>query len=133
MFLVDTNVWLERLLDQERSSEVARFLDRIPGDQLFITDFSLHSIGLIMTRLKQSEAFVCFVNDAFDYGAVRLIHLLPQDLEQVVEKIKQFRLDFDDAYQLVAVEKHSLTRVSFDGDFDHTEQKRKTPGEILAG
>lgn len=26
MYLVDTNIWLERLLDQERSAEVGRFL-----------------------------------------------------------------------------------------------------------
>ncbi len=133
MFLVDTNVWLERLLDQERSDEVARFLERIPSDQLFITDFSLHSIGVIMTRLKQSEAFVHFVNDVFDYGAVRLIHLMPQDLKQVVEKTKQFHLDFDDAYQLAAAERHRLTLISFDSDFDRTEPKRKTPAEIQAG
>jgi len=38
MYLVDTNVWLERLLDQERSEEVGRFLDRVPSDRLFITD-----------------------------------------------------------------------------------------------
>lgn len=30
MYLVDTNIWLERLLDQERSDEVARFLDHVP-------------------------------------------------------------------------------------------------------
>jgi len=40
MYLVDTNVWLERLLDQERSAEVQRFLEAIPSDQLFMTDFT---------------------------------------------------------------------------------------------
>ena len=32
MYLVDTNVWLERLLDQERSSEVGQFLASVPGN-----------------------------------------------------------------------------------------------------
>ena len=40
MLLVDTNVWLERLLDQEKSDEVGRFLDAISSEQLFITDFA---------------------------------------------------------------------------------------------
>ncbi len=132
MYLLDTNIWLERLLDQEHSEDVARFLNQIPGDQLFITDFSLHSIGVILARLKQTESLVRFLDDAFNYGAVRLVHLLPQDLSQVVEKISQFRLDFDDAYQYVAAEKYDLILVSFDKDFDLTERKRKTPGEILA-
>ncbi len=34
MYLVDTNIWLERLLDQERSAEVGQFLSRIPADRL---------------------------------------------------------------------------------------------------
>jgi hypothetical protein len=45
MYLVDTNVWLERLLDQERSEDVAEFLDRVSSDLLAITDFGFHSIG----------------------------------------------------------------------------------------
>jgi len=132
MYLLDTNVWLERLLDREHSEDVARFLNRIPGDHLFITDFSLHSIGVILARLKQAEALVRFLDDAFNYGAVRLVHLMPPDLAQVVERISQFHLDFDDAYQYVAAEKYDLILVSFDKDFDRTGRKRKTPGEILA-
>jgi predicted nucleic acid-binding protein len=45
--------------------------------------------------------------------------------------IKQFNLDFDDAYQYVAAEKHDLTIVSFDSDFERTGRGRKTPAEVL--
>ena len=41
MWLIDTNIWLERLLDQQKSGEVALFLERIPSDRLWITDFFL--------------------------------------------------------------------------------------------
>ena len=44
MYLVDTNVWLERLMDQTKANEVRQFLDNIPSEHLFITDFSFHSI-----------------------------------------------------------------------------------------
>ncbi|MEW6104669.1 MAG: hypothetical protein AB1630_12805 [bacterium] len=37
MYLVDTNVWLERFLDQKKSQEVGQFLDRISSEDLFIT------------------------------------------------------------------------------------------------
>lgn len=30
MYLVDTNVWLERLLGQEQSAKVGQFLDQTP-------------------------------------------------------------------------------------------------------
>ena len=39
-YLLDTNIWLERLLDQERASEVKQLLEMIPSDRLLITDFS---------------------------------------------------------------------------------------------
>jgi predicted nucleic acid-binding protein len=131
MFLVDTNVWLERLLDRERSAEVGDFLDRIPSEQLFITDFAFHSIGIVLSRLNRREALMQFVNDAFIDGAVVLIHLYPEDTAHLMFVMEQFRLDFDDAYQYVAAAKHQLTLVSFDGDFDRTERGRKTPADIL--
>jgi hypothetical protein len=70
MYLIDTNIWLERLLDQERSDEVGSFLDRMPSNHLFITDFSFHSIGVIMGKLDRMNAYLNFINDVFIYGAV---------------------------------------------------------------
>ena len=52
-YLVDTNIWLERMLDQDRAAEVAELLAHIPSDQLCLTDFTLHSLGVILHRLKQ--------------------------------------------------------------------------------
>lgn len=52
MYLVDTNIWLERLLDQARSEEVGQFLAHIPSEQIFISDFAFHSIGVVLGRLK---------------------------------------------------------------------------------
>jgi len=45
--------------------------------------------------------------------------------------MERYHLDFDDAYQYTVAEKHDLTIVSFDHDFDQTERGRKTPGEVL--
>jgi len=131
MYLVDTNVWLERLLDQARSEEVGYFLDHTPSERLFITDFAFHSIGVVLSRLNQMEALLRFVQDVFLDGAVGLIHLEPGDTERLVRVTEQFNLDFDDAYQYVAAEKYNLALVSFDSDFDHTERGRKTPTEVL--
>ena len=52
MFLIDTNVWLELLLEQENSNQVRAFLESVDADQLAISEFSLYSIGIILTRLK---------------------------------------------------------------------------------
>ncbi len=133
MYLVDTNVWLERLLDQIRSEEAGLFLDHLPSERLFVTDFALHSIGVVLSRLNHTDVLLRFVQDAFADGAVGLIHLDPGDTERLVYAIERFDLDFDDAYQYAAAEKYGLTIVSFDTDFDRTERGRKTPAEVLLG
>ena len=132
MYLIDTNVWLERLLDQARSNEVGKFFDDVPSERLFITDFAFHSISLVMSRLNRTDGLLRFVRDAFIEGAVVLIHLQPEDTESLVRTMERFNLDFDDAYQYVAAEKHDLTVITYDTDFDRTERGRKTPAELLS-
>ena len=65
MYLVDTNIWLERLLEQERNEEVAKFLNLIPTEKLFITDFSFHSISIILTKLRKFKILTTFIHDVF--------------------------------------------------------------------
>jgi predicted nucleic acid-binding protein len=131
MYLLDTNVWLERMLEQARSEEVRRLLDQVPSDHLLITDFSLHSIGVILNRLNRRDEFLGFVRDLFIDGAVALVSLEPGDMERLVAVMDRFGLDFDDAYQYVAAERYQVELVSFDGDFDGTERGRVTPEEII--
>ena len=130
MYLVDTNVWLERLLDQTKANEVGHFLDRVSSERLFITDFAFHSIGVVMVKLERKEGLSSFVQDTLIDGAVSLIHLEPEDTQHLLRIIEQFGFDFDDAYQYSAAEKYNLTIVSLDSDFDRTPRGRKTPAEI---
>ena len=83
MYLIDTNVWLERLLNQEKSKEVCLFLDSIASDRFYITDFTFHSIGVILYKLKEIESLTSFVRDIFIDGAVHYIHLEPEDTEHM--------------------------------------------------
>ena len=128
MFLVDTNVWLERLLDQAQSADVKGFLDATPADELRVTDFSFHSIGVILARLGRGELLSQFVRDVFIDSGVVLVALEPTDMDRLIELMVAFRLDFDDAYQCAAAEKFDLQIVSFDHDFDQTPRKRVSPG-----
>lgn len=130
MYLVDTNIWLERLLGQAKSDEVGQFLDRIPSNQLFITDFAFHSICVILTRLKRKAALLDFVQDVFVDGAVTLISIKPHEIQSLVDATDKYNLDFDDAYQYVAANQNDLTIVSFDRDLDATASGKKTPAEI---
>jgi predicted nucleic acid-binding protein len=131
MYLVDTNIWLERLLDQERSVEVGEFLSAVHSDQMGITDFSLHSIGVITARLKRPDIFTAFLSDACIEGAVSVITLVPVQMHKIVHSMALYHLDFDDAYQFTAANEYGLILVSFDTDFDRTPIKRMTPKQAL--
>lgn len=130
MYLVDTNIWLERLLDQDRSEEVADFLQRVSNDRLYLTDFTLHSIGIILVKLGEAETFSRFVQDVLIDGAVRLVGLQPDDMSSVVDATGKYRLDFDDAYQYAVAAKFNFQIVSFDSDFDRTDRGKRLPEQI---
>jgi predicted nucleic acid-binding protein len=132
MYLVDTNVWLEPLLQQERAEEAVQFLTQTPTENLFITDFSFYSIGILLTRRNRPNILLDFVQDVFTNGAVALLRLEPQEMPNLVVAINQFNLDFDDAYQYVAAQRNNLVIVSFDNDFNRTPEGRRTPAEIIA-
>jgi uncharacterized protein len=129
MYLVDTNIWLERLLEQERAEEVREFLEQVTTGQLLISDFSYHSIGVILHRLKKLPALEKFTQDVFIDGGVGLVSVRPGEISELVKAIELYGFDFDDAYQFVAAEKYQAIIVSFDSDFDRTQ--RMTPAQIV--
>lgn len=130
-YLVDTNVWLERLLDQEKSDIASKFLNSTPIDSLFVSDFSIHSIGVILSRLKKYDVLEKFLNDLFVNGQIDLLSLYSVDLLDVIENIKKYKLDFDDSYQYTVAQKFDLTIVTFDKDFNAKGIKKKTPEEVI--
>jgi predicted nucleic acid-binding protein len=132
VYLIDTNIWLERLLDQEQSAQVGQFLASISADHLLISDFSLHSIGVILCRLDRQNTLLQFVRDLFADDSVHLVSVQPAAMDRLVSAAEQFNLDFDDAYQYTAAAQANAEVISFDNDFDRTDRGRQTPAQILA-
>jgi len=131
VFLLDTNIWLERLLGQGQTEVAAELLDRLSPSDMCMTNFTLHSIGVICNRLKQRDVFIRFVDDVLIDAGVVLVSIPANQMKRVVEIMERFGLDFDDAYQYVAAEIEKATIVSFDKDFDKTDQGRLTPMQVL--
>lgn len=130
-YLVDTNIWLERLLDQCKSKIVERFLEINPVCQIFISDFALHSIGVILSRLKKTVVFEKFLSDLFINGKIERLSLNTIDLFDVLVNIKKFNLNFDDSYQLTIAQKYDLIVVTFDKDFNSIGINRISPEELF--
>jgi predicted nucleic acid-binding protein len=129
--LLDTNIFLEIILSQEKAKDAKNLLLKSAEHEFFITDYSLHSIGLLLFRRKQHEAFQSFTQDILVHGGIRLLFLHSNDMESVVLFAQKFNLDFDDAYQYTVASKYDITLSSFDSDFQRTERGYKTPLEIL--
>lgn len=115
MFLVDTNVFLEILLDQDKKDDCKAFLNNNIGN-LNITDFSLHSIGVILFRYGKEDIFRRFVEDVMPN--TKLLFLPMELYREVVNVRKILKLDFDDAYQYSIAKYHGLKVVTMDKDFE---------------
>jgi predicted nucleic acid-binding protein len=97
---------------------------------LFMTDFSLHSIGVLLFRRRNFDAHAEFVGDLETVG-IRVLSLHPREVSALAEPAIRHNVDFDDAYQYAVAKHFDLTLVNFDSDFDRTDLKRNTPQEIL--
>ncbi len=115
MFLADTNIFLEILLGQGKKEACKRFLiDNVKN--MSMTDFSLHSIGVILFRYNKEDVFQKFVDDVMT--DVRLLSLPMEQYRDVVNACKTLDLDFDDTYQYCAAKYYGLQVVTMDKDFE---------------
>jgi len=113
-YLFDTNIFLEILLDQEKK-ENAKNLINTHSEQLFISDFSLHSIGIILIKQKKFRIFKEFLNDIITHATVVS---LPKNKYHNLNKIaEKYNLDFDDSYQTYLAKEFGLAIITMDNDF----------------
>jgi predicted nucleic acid-binding protein len=129
-YLIDTNVLLLVLLDQDSSSEARHFFETVPMQQCVISDFSLHSIGVILARNERKEIFREFIEDLIIRCRVQVLHIRYEELYSVMKNMDRCNLDFDDAYQYTLAREYGLQIVSFDSDFDSTDKGRVHPADV---
>ncbi|MCX7855873.1 MAG: hypothetical protein N2556_07875 [Anaerolineae bacterium] len=55
--LLDTNIFLEILLGQERAEEAKRLLSQVDQHEFFVTDYAVHSIGVLLFRQGLPDTF----------------------------------------------------------------------------
>ena len=130
-YLLDTNIILEYLLDQEKSTEVEIFFKKIENHDLFLYEFSLYSLGIICNKRKKDEAFQLFLTDTIISSIIRVLRLDINDYSDLMIAQKRFKLDFDDAYQYTLGKKFNLQIISYDSDFNRTDCHRMTPADVL--
>ena len=128
--LLDTNIFLEIILDQEKAEEAKGLLLKAGKYDFFIFDYSLHSIGLLLFRKNKHVMFQQFIQDVLLSGSVGMLSLTAREMNDVILAAQKFGLDFDDAYQYTIAANSQAELVSFDNDFFRTDIKLRKPMEI---
>jgi len=117
MFLVDTNIFLEILLNQDKAEDCKNFLENNAGTTS-ITDFSLHSVGISLFKHEKEDVFEKFVNDVL--STITICSLPGQHYKDLIHYHNSLNLDFDDAYQYTTSKCYGMKIVTMDADFEKT-------------
>ena len=115
MDLVDANVFLEVILAQENEKKCRAYLQR-NRENLCISDFTLHSIGVILFRNRCEDKFQVFVEDLL--GNATVLSLPITQYANLPSVRSQWGFDFDDSYQYAMAKAHGLRLVTKDKDFE---------------
>ena len=113
-YLVDTNIFLEILLNQAGRKKCEAFLQGEKG-AAWISDFTLHSIGVLVFRQKRTELFDKFVADTL--VQLTILSLSDTGYSKLSEVNSRNALDFDDAYQFSVALENKLGIATQDKDF----------------
>ena len=118
-YLVDTNVFLEILLNQAGRKKCEAFLQGEKG-AAWISDFTLHSIGVLLFRQKRPELFAQFAADTLPQ--LTILSLSEAGYSRLAEVNTRHGLDFDDAYQFSVARENHLAVATQDKDFQRVQR-----------
>jgi len=125
-FLFDTNVFLEILLNQDKKEICKELLIDNIGN-IYISDFSLHSIGVILLKQKKLKIFDQFLRDILPHSTI--LSLPKEKYAEISSVATKYRLDFDDAYQSLIAKEFEIGIKTMDKDF--TRISKILPVEMI--
>ena len=135
-YLIDTNIPLSILLGEEKS-KIAEELLQVASEkklELYITEFSIHSIGIKLGKREKFSEFSHFLDDISKRG-IKIVRLETTELKEIEKVCKTFKFNFDDAYQYLYAKKKGLILLTWDEDFlgkrDELEIQVLSPEELL--
>ena len=119
MYLIDTNIFLEILLEQDNADKCTEFFETAAKQQTtcLVTSYSIHSIETILSNLKRFPALIGFLEDLLDNQWIRPYHTTPEEELSVIRSLPTTGLDFDDGLQYHVAKKFNATIVTYDRHF----------------
>jgi len=128
---VDTSVFIELLLDQDRAEESESLLDAIGKGRVaaVVSHFTVHAIEAM---LPTQQSVSMFLKDVDTSKGLAIYDTTIADEQSISILSGKIGLDFDDSVQFyVAKRTNSSSIVSFDRHFDACGIPRREPIQIL--
>ena len=130
--LIDTNVFLEVFLNQDRATDCSNFLEKVDRGELqgFVTDFTIHSLAVVLERAGKGDSLRGVFASLSAFQGLTLLHASLLDHSEIALLATEIGLDFDDAYQAYFAQRTNMPVISFDRHFDRVGERRE-PADFL--
>lgn len=131
MMLIDTNIFLELFLGQERAGECEQLLNRLSSGELeaVVTRFSIHAAEAL---LNDPRLILVLLRNIHNSIGLEVYETSLDDEIAVSMLMGKLGLDFDDALQYYVAEKTGAEAIiSYDKHFDSLHLPRKEPGGMV--
>jgi predicted nucleic acid-binding protein len=132
MYLVDTNIFLEVLLQGPRKDECTGFLNLLKDGKKggIITDFAVHSIIVIMGNHNKFKELKIFLTSLTAYKGLHVYNTSLADEIFATEIATEQKMDMDDALQYsIAQAIKAEAIMSFDKHFNNLKIPRMEPNQ----
>ncbi len=132
-YLIDTNIFLEVLLNQDNKESCLTLLKLIEKGEIrvIVTSFALHSIAIILEKLKGIDYYRDFLEIITTSEGLMTYSTTPQDEIEICKISKRFNLTFDDSLHYFVTKTFKLKLVSLDSDLDKTDIIRVHPEDVI--
>ncbi len=130
--LIDTNIFLEVFLNQDRADDCAGFLEKVDLGELqcIVTDFTIHSLAVVLERAGQRDSLARVFASLSAFQGLTMLHASLREHSDIALLATQIGLDFDDAYQAYFAQRSNMPVISFDRHFDRVAERRE-PADFL--
>jgi len=134
MYLIDTNIFLEVMLSRSRKKECKQLLRLLRDGKIkgTVTDFTIHSIIVLLDRLNKLKELGIFLKSLSAYKGLYVYVTTIADEVKAVKIAEETILDMDDAIQYSsALSIKAGAIISFDKDFEGLKIPRKEPKDVI--
>jgi predicted nucleic acid-binding protein len=131
LILLDTNIFLELLMDRDKAGDCEALLERVSTGEreAVVSHFSLHAVEAV---IGEGDGLLDFLRNVENSLGLSVHDTDVSDEIAISLLSKTLGRDFDDSLQYYLAKKLGVDCiVSFDRHFDGLDVKRSEPSEIL--